>query len=273
MCRLDRLKKQIIFLHVLWFCTLSSLIIPREKKKIQISFWFICLFFCLLPPSVEWVRLIQKKTFLLNSSPSFLPPRRKLVVLCDCYIFPMPWCLFIFRHCANVVVALANNLSLFFFRFCSSSTFAWVLRISRPVSLVRSIMRRLESKPKNPPLFPTVNWQIPKIGAVKVFVKSFNVIFFFFADEQEFKSSQFHLGLEAAAALRGVALQRGRVQRAAAAASAYPAAAAAAAAAAMARPQLTAASLQYVHLIPRCVRIGRRYKYILLVDSQGSVLR
>jgi len=63
-------------------------------------------------------------------------------------------------------------------------------------------------------------------------------------DEQEFKSSQFHLGLEAAAALRGVALQRGRVQRAAAAASAYPAAAAAAAAAAMARPQLTAASLQ-----------------------------
>lgn len=50
--------------------------------------------------------------------------------------------------------------------------------------------------------------------------------------------------MEAAAALRGVALQRGRVQRAAAAASAYPAAAAAAAAAAMARPQLTAASLQ-----------------------------
>lgn len=62
-------------------------------------------------------------------------------------------------------------------------------------------------------------------------------------DEQEFKSSQFHLGLEAAAALRGVALQRGRV-RAAAAAQAYPAAAAAAAAAALARPQLTAASLQ-----------------------------
>lgn len=65
----------------------------------------------------------------------------------------------------------------------------------------------------------------------------------FWLDEQEFKSSQFHLGLEAAAALRGVALQRGRV-RAAAAASAYPAAAAAAAAAALARPQLTAASLQ-----------------------------
>jgi hypothetical protein len=70
------------------------------------------------------------------------------------------------------------------------------------------------------------------------------VMFFVCVDEQEFKSSQFHLGLEAAAALRGVALQRGRVQRAAAAASAYPAAAAAAAAAAMARPQLTAASLQ-----------------------------
>ena len=63
-----------------------------------------------------------------------------------------------------------------------------------------------------------------------------------YSDEQEFKSSQFHLGLEAAAALRGVALQRGRVR--AAAASAYPAAAAAAAAAALARPQLTAASLQ-----------------------------
>ena len=43
------------------------------------------------------------------------------------------------------------------------------------------------------------------------------------------------LGLEAAAALRGVALQRGRVR-------AYPAAAAAAAAA-LARPQLTAATL------------------------------
>ena len=55
-------------------------------------------------------------------------------------------------------------------------------------------------------------------------------------DEQEFKSTQFHLGLEAAAALRGVALQRGRAR-------AYPAAAAAAAAAALARPQLTAASL------------------------------
>jgi len=49
--------------------------------------------------------------------------------------------------------------------------------------------------------------------------------------------------LEAAAALRGVALQRGRVRAAAAAASGYPAAAAAAAAAALARPQLTAATL------------------------------
>ncbi len=62
-------------------------------------------------------------------------------------------------------------------------------------------------------------------------------------DEQEFKSSQSPLGLEAAAALRGVALQRGRVRAAAAAASGYPAAAAAAAAAALARPQLTAATL------------------------------
>lgn len=44
-------------------------------------------------------------------------------------------------------------------------------------------------------------------------------------------------GLEAAAALRGVALQRGRVR------ATYPAAAAAAAAAALARPQLTAATL------------------------------
>ena len=58
------------------------------------------------------------------------------------------------------------------------------------------------------------------------------------ADDAEFKTSQFHLGLEA---LRGVALQRGRVR--ANPASAYPAAAAAAAAAALARPQLTAASL------------------------------
>jgi len=47
-------------------------------------------------------------------------------------------------------------------------------------------------------------------------------------------------GLEAAAALRGVALQRGRLR-------AYPATAAAAAAAALARPQLTAATLGGVY--------------------------
>ena len=81
---------------------------------------------------------------------------------------------------------------------------------------------------------------MPFLIIVKIFLK---------IDEQDFKSSQFHLGLEAAAALRGVALQRGRVQRAAAAAAAaasgYPSAASVAAAAALSgiRPQLTAASL------------------------------
>lgn len=110
-------------------------------------------------------------------------------------------------------------------------------------------MPRLEYKPKNPLLFLTVNFQnyLHFHHHQSIFFERpfFNVGYFFVCvDEQEFKSSQFHLGLEAAAALRGVALQRGRVQRAAAAASAYPAAAAAAAAAAMARPQLTAASLQ-----------------------------
>jgi len=72
-------------------------------------------------------------------------------------------------------------------------------------------------------------------------------------DEQEFKSTQFHLGLEAAAALRGVALQRGRAR-------AYPAAAAAAAAAALARPQLTAASLGNVYA----------YDSLLAAQAQAS---
>ncbi len=73
--------------------------------------------------------------------------------------------------------------------------------------------------------------------------------------------------MEAAAALRGVALQRGRV-RAAAAASAYPAAAAAAAAAALARPQLTAASLQWVVYI--LFASSPLFVYILQGDDEET---
>lgn len=130
--------------------------------------------------------------------------------------------------------------------------------------LIRSITRRPEYKPKNPPLFLTVNLKFKKFARQKY--KQFQNVLISYAEEQEFKSSQFHLGLEAAAALRGVALQRGRVQRAAAAAS-YPAAAAAAAAAAMARPQLTAASLQYVTFDSPEVKSALVTKYSFLQST------